>query len=133
MARAPRATINLKRERKLPVVHVRHKVPQWRPRTRADCEGIPRPCPFISCRHNLYIDVKENGNIRLNFPHIPIDEVEHSCVLDLAEKGGMTLAEVGDVLAITREMVRQMELKIWGKLSSSGALDVLHSAWEGAV
>src|SRR5262245_43072037 len=27
-----------------------------KPRTRADCVGGERPCPFVSCKHHLYLD-----------------------------------------------------------------------------
>lgn len=37
-----------------------------RPRTRGDCEGRPRPCPWVGCRHNLLIDVTPAGSIVLN-------------------------------------------------------------------
>jgi DNA-directed RNA polymerase sigma subunit (sigma70/sigma32) len=33
-----------------------------------------------------------------------------TCALDVADRGGATLEEVGDLLNITRERVRQMEL-----------------------
>lgn len=67
-----------------------------RPRTRADCVNGPRPCQFVSCKHNLYLDVNpETGSIKLNFPDKEIWELEHTCALDVAEKGGITLEEVG--------------------------------------
>jgi len=28
-----------------------------RPKTRADCEGGHRPCPYVSCKYNLFVDV----------------------------------------------------------------------------
>src|SRR4051812_43658731 len=28
-----------------------------RPLRRADCANGPRPCPLVSCRHHLYLDV----------------------------------------------------------------------------
>ena len=39
-----------------------------RPKTRADCLRVVRPCPWVSCRWNLALDVKPNGNVTLNFP-----------------------------------------------------------------
>src|SRR5215831_5555094 len=40
-----------------------------RPKTRAECVNGPRPCQFVSCKHNLYLDVNpETGSIKLNFP-----------------------------------------------------------------
>ncbi len=83
-----------------------------RPRTRADCINGPRPCLFVSCKHNLYLDVNpETGSIKLNFPDKEIWELEHTCALDVAEKGGITLEEVGAIMNLTRERIRQVETR----------------------
>lgn len=83
-----------------------------RPRTRADCINGPRPCMFVSCKHNLYLDVNpETGSIKLNFPDKEIWELEHTCALDVAEKGGITLEEVGEIMNLTRERIRQVETR----------------------
>jgi DNA-binding transcriptional MerR regulator len=83
-----------------------------RPRTRADCVNGPRPCMFVSCKHNLYLDVNpETGSIKLNFPDKEIWELEHTCALDVAEKGGITLEEVGEIMNLTRERIRQVETR----------------------
>ncbi|HZA12908.1 MAG TPA: sigma factor-like helix-turn-helix DNA-binding protein [Myxococcaceae bacterium] len=83
-----------------------------RPRTRADCVNGPRPCQFVSCKHNLYLDVNpETGSIKLNFPDKEIWELEHTCALDVAEKGGITLEEVGAIMNLTRERIRQVETR----------------------
>ena len=29
----------------------------WRPKTRGDCANVARPCPYVSCKYHLYIDV----------------------------------------------------------------------------
>lgn len=80
-----------------------------RPRTRAECEGGFRPCPFVSCRYHLYLDVTPPGNLRLNFPALEPWELRHSCALDIADEGGSTLAQVGEALQVTRERIRQLE------------------------
>lgn len=84
-----------------------------RPRTRADCASVPRPCPYVGCRHNTYLDVTRAGSIVLNWPVEP-DAVpaEMSCVLDLADRGGMTLDEVASVFGITRQAAAAMEGKV---------------------
>lgn len=65
------------------------------PRTRGDCQagGVSayRPCPWMECRF-----------------HIAGSE-EVSCVLDVAEQGGVTLEDVGRYLGVTRERIRQIE------------------------
>lgn len=81
-----------------------------RPRTRADCVDGPRPCPFVACRWNLYLDVDpDTGSLKLNFPDVPVEEMEHSCALDLADRGGLTLEDTGAAIGLTRERIRQVE------------------------
>jgi hypothetical protein len=82
-----------------------------RPMTRADCATGPRPCLYVACKHHLYLDVNpETGSIKLNFPDKEPWELEETCALDVAERGGVTLEEVGDILNLTRERVRQVEV-----------------------
>ena len=38
-----------------------------RPRTRGDCKDAVRPCPWISCRHNLAFHLDQKGVVRLTF------------------------------------------------------------------
>ena len=81
-----------------------------RPACRAECADVPRPCPFVSCRHNLYLDVNETtGTIKFNHPDIEPDEMGQSCALDVADEGGITLEEAALVLGLTRERIRQLE------------------------
>lgn len=85
---------------------------QNRPKTRADCVTSARPCVFVSCKYNLYLDVNpETGSIKLNFPDKEIWELEYTCALDVAEKGGITLEEVGEIMNLTRERIRQVETR----------------------
>ncbi len=61
----------------------------WKPRTRADCANAPRPCPYISCKHHLFIDVSpRTGAIKLNFPDLEVWEMNESCALDIADRDG---------------------------------------------
>ena len=81
-----------------------------RPRTRDECSGQARPCPWVSCKHHLYLDVNpRTGSIKLNFPDLEPWELRHTCALDVAEEGGHTLEEIGDITNLTRERVRQLE------------------------
>jgi hypothetical protein len=80
-----------------------------RPTTRAGCASVPRPCPYVSCRYNLYLDVHpETGAIQLNFPDLRPWEMPHSCALDVAERGAIPVERVGDVMNLTRERARQL-------------------------
>lgn len=81
----------------------------WKPRMRAECVDSPRPCPYVSCQHHLYLDVTEAGSIKINFPDVEVEDLRESCALDIADRGGMTLEDVGDLLNLTRERARQIE------------------------
>jgi hypothetical protein len=88
-----------------------------KPDTRAQCQSMPRPCPFVSCAHHLYLDVNPaSGAIKLNFPHLEVWEMKETCALDVADRGGITLEEVGEILNLTRERIRQVEVRGLGKM-----------------
>lgn len=90
-----------------------------RPRTRGECRDAVRPCPWVGCRHHLYIEVNaETGSIKINFPSLEPWEIKHTCALDVAESGVLTLEEVGEITNLTRERVRQVEVKGLLKLAA---------------
>lgn len=90
-----------------------------RPKTRAECIGSERPCPFVSCKHHLYLDVSaRTGAIKLNFPDLEVWEMSETCALDVADRGGTTLEEVGAIMNLTRERIRQVEVKGLAKLEA---------------
>jgi hypothetical protein len=82
---------------------------QLRPRVRGDCEAGERPCPWVGCKFHLYLDVTPAGSIKENYPDRGPEALGESCALDLADRGGMTLEAVGDLLGLTRERIRQVE------------------------
>ncbi len=96
----------------------------WRPSKRSDCAKIPRPCPFVTCRYNLFLDVCPNGSLRIPYGEDPEAVLgrENSCALDLAAEGERTLHDVGRHQALTRERVRQIEATAVAKVKR-----VLHS------
>jgi hypothetical protein len=86
------------------------------PMLRAECERGPRPCPYISCAHHLFLDVSpDNGAIKINFPDLIDDEggiefaaMPETCALDVADDGKHTLERVAELMNLTRESIRQM-------------------------
>jgi hypothetical protein len=113
----------LRRERELGVVDEElngliQEIETIRPRSRAECANGPRPCMFISCKHHLYLDINPStGSIKLNFPEREVWELSETCALDIADRGGITLEEVGEVMNLTRERIRQLETRGLKKLS----------------
>lgn len=105
-----------------------------RPVTRADClpggMNEQRPCPFASCKWHLAVDVDPtDGSLRLNFPRHEIDEMPHTCALDIADRDGATLEEVGVAMQLGRERVRQIEEQALAQLEddpeSEGMFELL--------
>ena len=95
-----------------------------RPSSRAECAGGERPCPFVSCKYHLFLDVNpDTGSIKLNFPHMEVWEMQETCALDVADKGGITLEEVGEIMNLTRERIRQVEVRGLLKLKMTAAGD----------
>ena len=79
-----------------------------RPHVRGDCP-TNRPCPWISCRHHLYLDIDRRGDIFIRYPHLEWSELRETCSLDVADRGPQTLEYIGRLLNLTRERVRQIE------------------------
>ncbi|MCH9688909.1 MAG: DNA-binding protein [Deltaproteobacteria bacterium] len=98
----------------------------WRPSTRGECANVARPCPYVSCKYHLYIDVNPGtGSIKVNFPDREVWELKQSCALDVAQQGGITLEEVGEILNLTRERIRQVEVRGLMKLREAGGEELL--------
>lgn len=99
----------LKRQRKR-YIHIETVKEEDRPKTRADCASVPRPCPYVGCRYHLAIDVRRSGSL------VIIDNLPESCALDVAEKGSHTLEAVGELIGITRQGASQILEKAYAKL-----------------
>ena len=92
-------------------ISLRDEMDYRRPESRSECREGVRPCPYVSCRQHLYLDVNPvTGSIKINFPELEVWEMTESCALDIAERGGITLEEVGSIMNLTRERIRQVEM-----------------------
>ena len=95
-------------------------VDDQRPKTRAECAEELRPCPWVACKFHLYLDVNpETGSIKINFPDLEPWDMKDTCSLDVAQRGGITLEEVGEIMNLTRERIRQVEVRGLLKLKMS--------------
>ena len=61
----------------------------------------------------------ETGSIKINFPDLEPWEMRHTCALDVADENGITLEEVGEIMNLTRERIRQVEVRGLTKLKIS--------------
>jgi hypothetical protein len=96
-------------------------IAQTAPKTRAECKGGPRRCPWIFCSHHLYTSRSGSG---WQYQKRPLEELSETCVLDVVDKhpGGIILDDVAELLGFgSRERARQLQemakLKIalkWG-------------------
>jgi len=111
-----------------------------KPYRRGDClpggHNAQRPCLYARCRHNLLVDIIPNPSggaprVYENFPGVPPQDLVATCVLDvvdeigefdrealLKELGGrdtqddsLALEQVGKLMNITRERVRQVQVE----------------------
>lgn len=85
-----------------------------RPADREAClpggRNAQRPCPYVSCKYHLALDVSpKSGAIKLNFPGLEVWEMRETCSLDVADRGGVALEGVGALMNLTRERIRQVE------------------------
>ena len=80
----------------------------WRPSVRGECTG-ERPCPYVSCQYHLALDVTAVGNLKLNFPDLEVWEMDETCVLDVAGRGGATLEEVGRCMNLSKPRTQVVE------------------------
>lgn len=111
-----------------------------RPRTRAECADGPRPCPWVSCRYHLALDLHGRRCVIIVADPDTWTSDTPTCALDLADGAGlaggqssynMTLEAVAAVMGgRSRERIRQIEAKALEKLEavSEGIL----SAWRAA-
>jgi hypothetical protein len=98
----------------------------YKPKTRSQCIDGPRPCPYVSCTHHLFLDVSsKTGAIKLNFPDLDLWEMGESCALDVADRGGTTLEDVGAIMNLTRERIRQVEVRALSKLEALNDMNSL--------
>lgn len=95
-----------------------------RPRTRADCRKIPRPCPFVGCKYNTFLDVSHAGSIVFNGCSDPLEaDSGTSCVLDIIEnETEIEITEISKIMSIARERVHQILRKSLKKIQQEELL-----------
>lgn len=81
-----------------------------RPVTRGDCEDADRPCPWLGCRHHLGLEVAIQHGAITSLSYRDLEPTAETCALDVAKRP-RTLDEIADLLGVSRERVRQIEVE----------------------
>lgn len=129
----PASIRNKARRRELRLIRQNPTPPnEGRPKTRGECAGTERPCAYVSCRFHLYLDVNPaTGTIKINFPDLEVSELRESCALDVSDRGETTVEDVGALLNVTRERIRQIEEVVLRRLALHGFEQLRDYADEG--
>jgi hypothetical protein len=95
------------------------------PETRADCANVPRPCPYVACRHHLWLRLKQEqpGNPQAGKQGETTFRPSsmQSCSLDVADKlGGASFDEIGELLGMDSTRARQIAQAALDKLRAAG-------------
>ena len=132
--RAPRVrgvTFSVKRASKRRLALVGATLPERpgvdyeRPKSYGQCQrtGLgtrETPCLFVSCGHHLALSVNPaTGSIKTMRPGLEIEDLPETCALRVADAGGATLEEVGALLNLTRERIRQIEYGALAKVRAA--------------
>jgi hypothetical protein len=93
-----------------------------RPLTRGECVDAPRPCPFISCKYHLALEVTLGGSIKAMRPDIfdvegvpDLERLDETCVLDVAERAPEP-HEISELLNIAPQLVERIEERALKKI-----------------
>jgi hypothetical protein len=78
-----------------------------RPENLAECPEDR--CPWVSCQYHLYLDVGKRGELIMNHPDKDPLDLEEPCALRVAARGSHNLNQIGKLLSVTRERIRQIE------------------------
>jgi predicted DNA-binding protein (UPF0251 family) len=88
------------------------------PASRAECADLPRPCPMVSCRFHLLLDVAKDG--RLYKTHqfdehsadsvlSALESMQETCALDVAEWGGVYQEDAAKLMNMSRRWLDEVE------------------------
>lgn len=115
-----------------------------RPRVVGDCQpgGVneQRPCPWVSCQFNLYLDINEDGALKLNFPGMALDDprVIYTCALDAASdqaaKGPKApprdFVAIGKLLNTTGNGARKLIARAEERMREEAEEEEIEPSWD---
>jgi hypothetical protein len=99
------------------------------PDTRGDCRDGVRPCPLVSCRHHLLLDVSEDGRLLLT-RDLDEDDADsivdalatmpETCSLDVADRGECTSEVTARMLGLGVNAIEKLQIGASRAVRASG-------------
>lgn len=101
------------------------------PATRAECVDGARPCPLVSCRYHLLLEVGSDGRLlrSRDFDEQDPDSIvdvlvamDETCALDARAKapGGLNSTQIGKMAGTNPEQIRQDLQRAVGRIRDAG-------------
>ena len=111
-----------------------------RPFKFAQCAEIVGPCPFVSCRHHLGLDIRADGGLTINIPGLEEDPAlaltmaAETCSLKVAAGGEITLEAIAPLFDVTPERISQISTEAERKyedamVNLSSVVDLIEDEW----
>lgn len=94
--------------------------PRRLPLTRGACEQPEgeRPCPYLSCRYHLAVDIRKTSSDPIVVRELPDDAP--TCALDVAaDELERDTTEIALLMGLTPQRVGQIEREALAKLASN--------------
>ena len=93
-----------------------------RPRRRGDClaggSNAARPCPWVSCRYHLYLDIVHKNRLITPHGNVDVDEIPETCALDVADSGPQSERRVAALMGVVHQRANQLEIAALAKLAA---------------
>jgi hypothetical protein len=85
-----------------------------KPRTYDDCLDAgwgtkENPCPFFSCKNNLFLDITEDGEIKYIHKKKDFDQIQETCLNRAIENGPLDFKQISELIGVVRERARQIK------------------------
>lgn len=85
-----------------------------RPKTYDDCLAVgwgtkENPCPFFSCKNNLFLDVNDDGEIKFIHKKKDFDQIPETCLNRAIENGPLDFKQISELIGVVRERARQIK------------------------
>jgi len=104
------------------------------PASRSECRRGPRPCPYVSCRYHLLLNVASDGRLwsQVAFDEadaesiaVAVEALGETCALDVADDGEHTFEEVGVLMGRDAKRVfedtQRAQAKVANAVGAAGA------------